>query len=72
MSQLEGYLIYDITDSTFWLGAAGFIALLPVLPISLVGGVLIDRLPRRKLIIITHRCWRVQALVFGLLAILAD
>ena len=29
----EGYLIYDITDSTFWLGAVGFIALLPVLPI---------------------------------------
>ncbi len=65
----EGYLIYDITDSTFWLGAVGFIALLPVLPISLVGGVLIDRLPRRKLIIITQSLLAVQALVFGLLAI---
>src|SRR2546423_12738152 len=43
----EGWLIYHLTHSTFWLGMAGFLALLPVLPISLVGGILIDRMPRR-------------------------
>lgn len=65
----EGYLIYDITDSTFWLGAVGFISLLPVLPISLAGGVLIDRVPRRKLIMITQFGLFLQAMAFALLAL---
>lgn len=65
----EGYLIYDITQSTFWLGAVGFISLLPVVPISLAGGVLIDRLPRRKLIMFTQFGLFVQALIFAFLAI---
>jgi predicted MFS family arabinose efflux permease len=65
----EGYLIYEITDSTFWLGAVGFISLLPVVPISVAGGVLIDRLPRRKLIMFTQLGLFLQALVFALLAI---
>lgn len=65
----EGYLIYEITDSTFWLGAVGFIALLPVVPISLAGGVLIDRLPRRKLLLATQAGLMLQAALFGFLAI---
>lgn len=65
----EGYLIYDITDSTFWLGAVGFIALLPVVPISLAGGVLIDRLPRRKLLLVTQTGLMLQAAAFGFLAL---
>jgi MFS family permease len=65
----EGYLIYDITDSTFWLGAVGFLSLIPVVPISLAGGVLIDRVPRRKLIMFTQFGLFLQALVFALLVL---
>ncbi len=65
----EGWLIYQLTHSTFWLGMTSFLALLPVLPISLVGGILIDRMPRRKLIQITQCCLLVQSLIFGLLAV---
>ena len=65
----ESYLIYEITDSAFWLGAVGFIALIPVVPISLVGGVLIDRVPRRKLIIVTQTGLFLQAIIFALLTI---
>jgi MFS family permease len=65
----EGYLIYQLTGSTFWLGMVGLLALIPVLPISLLGGVLIDRVPRRKLIMVTQSALLVQALLFGLLAI---
>ena len=65
----EGYLIYELTDSTFWLGAVGFIALLPVVPISLAGGVLIDRLPRRKLLLVTQIGLMLQAALFGFLAV---
>jgi MFS family permease len=65
----EGWLIYQLTQSTFWLGMVGFIALLPVVPISLLGGILIDRLPRRKLIMATQAGLMAQAAVFGLLAL---
>ncbi|MCZ7572633.1 MAG: MFS transporter [Ardenticatenaceae bacterium] len=65
----EGWLIYNLTGSTFWLGAVGFIGLLPVVPVSFLGGVLIDRLPRRKLILATQSGLLLQAAVFGLLAL---
>ena len=65
----EGWLIYQLTQSTFWLGAVGFIALIPVLPISFLGGLLIDRLPRRKLIVATQAGLMAQAAVFGLLTL---
>jgi MFS family permease len=64
----EGYLVYDITQSTFWLGMVGLLALIPVLPISLVGGLLIDRFPRRKLILMTQIGLMIQAAIFGVLA----
>ncbi|HMR64872.1 MAG TPA: MFS transporter, partial [Anaerolineae bacterium] len=57
----EGWLIYHLTNSTFWLGMVGFIGLLPVVPISLLGGMLIDRVPRRKLIIATQAGLLAQA-----------
>lgn len=65
----EGWLIYQLTESTFWLGMVGFLALIPVLPISLVGGVLIDRVARRKLIMATQTGLFVQAVIFGLLVL---
>ena len=65
----EGWLVYSITESTFWLGMVGLLGLLPVLPISLAGGVLIDRVPRRKLIMATQTGLLIQALIFGALAI---
>ncbi len=64
----EGWLIYDLTGSTFWLGMAGLLGLLPVLPVSLVGGLIIDRVPRRKLILYTQIGLMTQAAIFGLLA----
>lgn len=69
----EGWLIYDLTGSTFWLGMVGLLALIPVLPVSLLGGLLIDRAQsaaaRRRLIMITQSCLLVQAALFGLLAV---
>lgn len=65
----EGWLIYELTQSTFWLGMVGFLALLPVIPISLAGGVLIDRVPRRKLILATQIGLMLQAAIFGMLAL---
>ncbi len=65
----EGYLVYQLTESTFWLGMVNFIGLLPVIPLALVGGLLIDRFPRRKVIILTQAGLMVQAALFGFLII---
>lgn len=65
----ENWLIYDLTGSTFMLGVIGFIGLVPVIPISFLGGVIVDRVPRRKLIMATQIGLLAQAAVFGLLAI---
>lgn len=69
----EGWLIYDLTGSTFWLGMVGLLALIPVLPVSLLGGLLIDRAQsaaaRRRLIMITQSCLLLQSALFGLLAV---
>lgn len=64
----EGWLVFDLTGSTFWLGMVGLLGLLPVLPVSLVGGLIIDRFPRRKLILVTQIGLGLQAALFGLLA----
>lgn len=64
----EGWLVFDLTGSTFWLGMVGLLGLLPVLPVSLIGGLIIDRVPRRKLILLTQVGLMVQAGLFGTLA----
>ena len=68
----EGWLIYNLTGSTFWLGMVGLIGLLPVVPISLLGGMIIDRVSRRKLIIVTQTGLMAQAAVFGLLGLTGE
>jgi MFS family permease len=65
----ESWLIYQITGSTLWLGVLGVVGLLPVVPIAFLGGVLVDRVPRRKLIMVTQIGLLAQAAVFGLLVV---
>lgn len=64
----EGWLIYQVTESTLWLGLVGFFGLLPVVPISLLGGVLIDRVSRRRLVMLTQCGLLLQALLFAWIA----
>jgi MFS family permease len=63
----ESWLIYQLTGSTLWLGVLGVVGLLPVVPIAFLGGALADRVPRRKLIMVTQMGLLVQATVFGVL-----
>jgi MFS family permease len=69
---VEGWLVYQVTGSTLWLGLVGFIALLPVVPIAFLGGVIIDRVPRRKLIIMTQTGLLVQTALFAYLVQTGD
>ncbi len=63
----ERWLIYEMTQSAFMLGVIGFIGLIPVIPISFLGGFIIDRVPRRKLLLITQSGLLLQAIVFATL-----
>lgn len=50
----ETWLVYRLTGSPLALGLVGFIALVPVVPISLFGAALIDRVSKRKLLLATQ------------------
>ncbi len=59
--------VYEITNSPFQLGLTGLFRALPVMILSLPGGVLADRMDRRKLLIITQSLAALLALALGLL-----
>src|SRR5262249_13173095 len=64
----ESWLIYRVTGSPAALGIVGFVALLPVVPISFFGSGLIDRLPRRRLVLITQAALACTALAWAVVA----
>ena len=47
----QSWLVYDITRSEFYLGLTAFLNGAPILLLSLFGGVLADRMDRRKLLL---------------------
>jgi MFS family permease len=63
----QGWVVYNLTDSALMLGLVNFVALVPVLPISLISGVLSDRFSRRNLMLITETILLIQALVMAIL-----
>ncbi|HAE84213.1 MAG TPA: MFS transporter, partial [Ktedonobacter sp.] len=64
-----GWFILQINNgSTIALGLLGLAQSLPVFALSLVGGMLADRFPRFKLLIVTQGIAMVLALVLALLS----
>jgi MFS family permease len=63
----QGWVVYELTNSAFMLGLVNFAALLPVVPVSLLAGVLSDRYSRKKLIILTEFVLMFQALVMAII-----
>ena len=57
----QGFLIYQLTQSPAFLGYVGVAAGLPSLFFTLYAGVVADRIPRRRLIIITQASMMVLA-----------
>src|SRR3954451_7153268 len=68
-SVAQAWLVLDLTGSPFALGLVTALQFLPVLVLSLFAGVLVDRLPKRKLILATQTLAMLQALVLGLLVV---
>jgi MFS family permease len=57
----QGFLIFQLTNSPAYLGYVAFAAGLPSWLFTLVGGVVADRIPRRRLLIITQSSMLVLA-----------
>lgn len=62
----QSWLIYDITNSKAYLGYVSFTSSIPIFLVSLWAGVLLDRLPKRKVIIFTQVASMVLAFVLAL------
>ncbi len=62
-------LFGSLEEQARWLGAVGFVPLIPLIPFALIGGSLADRFPRRTLVIITQST--MMAAAFILFAITA-
>lgn len=64
----QSWLVYKLTNSPFMLGLVNVVGLLPVLPISLLAGVISDRFSRRNLIIVADLVLALQAFAIAALA----
>lgn len=63
----RGWLVLELSDQPFWLGAVGAAGTFPILLFALVGGVAADRFPKRDLLLCTNG---LSTLITLLLAIL--
>lgn len=48
----QGYLLFDLTDSTLWLAALGGAVGVPNIIVAILGGILADRIPRKRILMI--------------------
>ena len=66
-STAQGYLVFDLTHSAAFLGYVSIANGLPSILFTLFGGVIADRIPRRKMIVITQTSMMVLAAVLAFL-----
>ncbi len=60
----QAWLVWTMTGSPFLLGLIGFCQAAPRLLLGAIGGALVDRLDRRKLLLLTQNLAMIQAFVF--------
>lgn len=65
----QAWLVLEISDSSAALGTVTALQFLPITIFTLFGGVFADRLPKRKMLIITQSLALVQAAVLGVLVV---
>ncbi|WJW75174.1 MFS transporter [Thiohalobacter sp. IOR34] len=61
----QAWLVYRLTESSFMLGLVSFLGMAPVLLLGLFGGLVADRLPRRRLFLGAQALAMLQALVLA-------
>jgi MFS family permease len=63
----QSWLVFQLTNSAFLLGLTGFIGSLPILLLSLWGGVVADRVHKRNLLVATQTTAMLQAFLLAFL-----
>ncbi|HVU09935.1 MAG TPA: MFS transporter [Phototrophicaceae bacterium] len=63
----EAWVVLQLTNSPLALSFETTLQFLPIMILALYGGVLADRLPKRKTMVVTQSLLLVQALIFGIL-----
>lgn len=61
----QSWLVLTLTDSAFLLGLVGTIQFLPVLLFSLFVGVVIDRFPKKKILLVTQTSFMILAFILS-------
>jgi MFS family permease len=61
----QGWLVLTLTNSSFWLGVVGFAGSIPFLIFTLFGGVIADRVNKRRLLYVTQTVMMVLAFVLA-------
>lgn len=64
----QGWLVYQLTGSSLLLGMVGMCGSLPMLLFTLWGGVLADRFPKRRILIVTQALLMLLAFALAALA----
>jgi MFS family permease len=64
----QGWLVLTLTNSAFWLGVVGFAGSIPFLFFSLFGGVIADRVNKRRLLLVTQTAMMLLAFLLAGLA----
>jgi MFS family permease len=63
----QAWLVLELTHSAWLLGVVGALQFLPVMLLALFGGVLADRLPKRKVLLFTQSFAMLQAAILWIL-----
>ena len=63
----QAWLVYSMTNSAFLLGVDGFLSTGPILLFSLFGGVIADRVERKKIMLLSQYLQMAFALILALL-----
>ncbi|MFZ1757251.1 MAG: MFS transporter [Caldilineaceae bacterium] len=63
----QGWLVYQLSQSELMLGVVGFASAIPALIITPWGGVIVDSVNKRKLMVITQSCAMLLAFTLALL-----
>ena len=59
----EGYLVFKLTQSELWLGLVACAAGLPLILLAPVAGTIVDRVPRRRLMMFTQTAQMILAFI---------
>lgn len=63
----QGWLVLTLTNSAFWLGVVGFAGSIPFLFFTLFGGVIADRVDKRRLLMVTQTAMMLLAFLLAAL-----